>query len=224
MAVLACIIDPLAHDAQTRLATGLPALGGEGRDDWARDIRAMHHALAEQDIPTVLVDPVERLGAQMVGAARARPGPRRMTTSDGRDHAAAAVRAGRAAVAGPRQGWSSLVLLLVMLAVTGLAIDEQRWMGTGPDGASQTGMLPLLMVAAGITGAILAWSRLSAGWVDLVAALVGTGAGLLLRCGRGLGRALAGGPAGGAQRVARPVPARRPRERRAGPRSRRRSC
>ena len=54
------------------------------------------------------------------------------------------------------------MLLLVMLAVTGLAIDEQRWMGTGPDGASQTGMLPLLMVAAGITGAILAWSRLSA--------------------------------------------------------------
>jgi hypothetical protein len=75
VAVLACIIDPLAHDAQTRLATGLPALGGDGRDVWARDIRAMLHALAEQDIPTVLIDPVERLGTQMVvssGHGRAR--------------------------------------------------------------------------------------------------------------------------------------------------------
>jgi hypothetical protein len=86
-------------------------------------------------------------------------------------------------LAGPRQGWSSLMLLLVMLAITGLAIDEQRWMGIGPDGTSQTAMLPLLMVAAGITGTILASSRLSAGWVDLVAALIGTGAGLLFASG-----------------------------------------
>ena len=84
---------------------------------------------------------------------------------------------------GPRAGWGSLLLLLVMLAVTGLAIDEQGWMGTGPDGASATGMLPLLMVTAGLTGAVLSWSRLSIGWVDLVAALVGTAAGLLLAAG-----------------------------------------
>lgn len=47
-------------------------------------------------------------------------------------------------LSGPRQGWSSLALLLVMLAVTGLAIDEQQWMGVGPGGASQTVMLPAL--------------------------------------------------------------------------------
>ncbi len=84
---------------------------------------------------------------------------------------------------GPRQGWSSLVLLLVMLAATGLAIDEQQWMPLGTDGASQTGMLPVLMVAAGLTGSLLAWSRLSIGWVDLVAAIAGTFAGLLFAAG-----------------------------------------
>ncbi|MCY7417146.1 MAG: DUF3488 and transglutaminase-like domain-containing protein, partial [Chloroflexi bacterium] len=83
-------------------------------------------------------------------------------------------------LAAPRQGWSSLVLLLVMLGATGLAIDEQRWMGVSPAGVSQTAMLPLLMVAAGLCGSLLAWSRLSLGWVDLVAALIGTAAGLLL--------------------------------------------
>ena len=83
--------------------------------------------------------------------------------------------------AGPRQGWSSLVLLLVMLAATGLAIDGSRWMGIDPDGGgSPTAMLPWLMVAAGLTGALLASSRLSLGWVDLIAAIVGTVAGLLL--------------------------------------------
>ena len=75
MAALACIVDPLAHDSQTRLVAGLPELGPEGREEWARDIRAMRHALAEQDIPTVLIDPVERLGVQLVvagGHGRAR--------------------------------------------------------------------------------------------------------------------------------------------------------
>ncbi len=82
-------------------------------------------------------------------------------------------------LAGPSQGWLSLVLLLTMLAATGLAIDEPRWMGVGPGGASQTGLLPLLMVGAGITGFLLACSRLTIGWVDLIAALIGTAAGLL---------------------------------------------
>ena len=69
VAVFACIVDPLAHDTQTRLVAGLPALAGEGREDWARDIRAMQHALAEQDIPSLLIDPVERLGVQMAASA-----------------------------------------------------------------------------------------------------------------------------------------------------------
>ena len=86
-------------------------------------------------------------------------------------------------LAGPRQGWWSLLLLLVMLAATGLAIDEQQWMGLGPAGTDQTGLLPVLMVASGITGFVLASSRLSIGWVDLLAAIVGTAAGLLFAAG-----------------------------------------
>jgi transglutaminase-like putative cysteine protease len=84
------------------------------------------------------------------------------------------------ALAGPSQGWSSLVLLLVMLAATGLAIDGSRWMGAAPDGSSQTAMLPVLMIAAGLTGSLLAWSRLTLGWVDLLAAIAGAAACLLL--------------------------------------------
>jgi len=72
--VLACVIDPPAHDRQTRLVAGLPALGAEGAETWARDLRALRHALAEQDIPTITVDPVATLAAQMVlpGAAHGR--------------------------------------------------------------------------------------------------------------------------------------------------------
>ena len=75
VATLACIIDPLAHDIQTRLAGALPPLGPDGRDTWERDVRGMLHALAEQDVPTMVIDPVRPLGAQMVvtrGRGRAR--------------------------------------------------------------------------------------------------------------------------------------------------------
>ncbi len=66
VATLVCIIDPLAHDAQTRLLAGAPDLGADGREAWARDVRVIRHALAEQDIPTLLVDPIRPLGVQLV--------------------------------------------------------------------------------------------------------------------------------------------------------------
>ncbi len=66
VASLVCLLDPLAHDRQTRLASGLPEMAPEGREVWARDIRSVRHALAEQDIPTLVVDPVEPLGVQLV--------------------------------------------------------------------------------------------------------------------------------------------------------------
>jgi uncharacterized protein (DUF58 family) len=66
VAVLACIVDPLAHDTQTRLVGRVPDLGADGREAWAREVRAMLHALAEQDVPAVLVDPVRPLGIQLV--------------------------------------------------------------------------------------------------------------------------------------------------------------
>ena len=61
-----CLLDPLAHDRQTRLVAALPAIATEGSEVWARDIRSVRHALAEQDIPTLVVDPVEPLGVQLV--------------------------------------------------------------------------------------------------------------------------------------------------------------
>ncbi len=65
--VLACIIDPVAHEAQAR------ALHHELADpldpeDRARDVRAIRHALAEHDIQSLLVDPVHSLGEQLVDA------------------------------------------------------------------------------------------------------------------------------------------------------------
>ncbi len=65
VAVMACLLDPLAHDRQTRLVSALPALGAEGTEAWARDIRAIRHLLAEQDIPTLLVDPIVSLTTQL---------------------------------------------------------------------------------------------------------------------------------------------------------------
>lgn len=68
---LACIVDPVAHDAQDRALRMEP---GDGTDDpRARDVRAQRHALAEHDIPSFLVDPIHSLGEQLVnapGAAR----------------------------------------------------------------------------------------------------------------------------------------------------------
>jgi uncharacterized protein (DUF58 family) len=63
--VLACLIDPHAHDRQSRLVAGLPVLTGEGAEAWDRDLRAIRHALAEQDIPSIVVDPLSPLGTQM---------------------------------------------------------------------------------------------------------------------------------------------------------------
>ena len=65
VASLACLVDPLAHDRQTRLVTELPALAPEGTEVWARDVRTIQHALAEQDIPVLVIDPIQPLATQM---------------------------------------------------------------------------------------------------------------------------------------------------------------
>ena len=69
---VACVIDPVAHDLQTRairLETIDPSPEG---DDRARDVRALRHTLAEHDIPSFVVDPVHSLGEQLVNAPSAR--------------------------------------------------------------------------------------------------------------------------------------------------------
>jgi uncharacterized protein (DUF58 family) len=65
---LACIIDPVAHEAQARALRMEPA----GPDDRARDMRALRHSLAEHDIPSFLIDPVHSLSEQLVNAPSAR--------------------------------------------------------------------------------------------------------------------------------------------------------
>ncbi|MBX3029383.1 MAG: transglutaminase domain-containing protein [Chloroflexi bacterium] len=88
----------------------------------------------------------------------------------------------RALLAGPRVGWTSVLLVLVMLLATGIAIDDLGWVTLAHD-RSATAWLPWLMLIAGGTGALLAMSRLGQGWVDLLAAVVGTVVGLVAVAG-----------------------------------------
>jgi uncharacterized protein (DUF58 family) len=69
--VLACLIDPVAHDEQSR-ALRVEVLDDAGTSERSRDVRALRHALAEHDIPSLLVDPVHSLGEQLVNAPSAR--------------------------------------------------------------------------------------------------------------------------------------------------------
>ena len=59
-----------APNDPTRLLGGASPLTSEGRDAWARDIRAIRHLLAEQDVPTYLVDPIRPLATQLVRSDR----------------------------------------------------------------------------------------------------------------------------------------------------------
>ena len=129
---------PLAHDAQTRLvAATCRRWAPRAVTTWARDMPGLLPCAGRAGHP----DGAHRSGAAAGGpdgrGARPRPG---RESHDRRDRCAAresaACSPGRVAGRAACQGWGSLLLLLVMLAVTGLAIDEQRWMGTGPDGAS----------------------------------------------------------------------------------------
>jgi transglutaminase-like putative cysteine protease len=79
-------------------------------------------------------------------------------------------------------GWSSQALVLVMLFVAGMAIHDLRPAGTAA-GPGATAWLPWFMVAAGLTGGLVAATRLRAGAVDLIVALVGTAVGLVVIAG-----------------------------------------
>jgi Transglutaminase-like superfamily/TgpA N-terminal domain len=89
----------------------------------------------------------------------------------------------RRLIAGPRQGWLALALLLVMLAVVGLALDDAAYVGSSPAGQSQTAWFPEVMVVGGLLGFVFAWSRLSTASSHLLGA--GIGAALILVCAAG---------------------------------------
>lgn len=83
----------------------------------------------------------------------------------------------------PPQGWGSLLLLLVMLAAAGMAIDAITPAGTNEAGVSLTAALPLLMVVAGLVGSLLAMTRLGILLAHLMGALAGTGVVLVMVSG-----------------------------------------
>lgn len=74
----------------------------------------------------------------------------------------------------PREGWSSLALLMLMLVTLALAVDDANWAGFGPSDGQQTGFLPFGVVLAGLTGFLLAKSRLRAVMAHMVGAVVGS--------------------------------------------------
>lgn len=77
-------------------------------------------------------------------------------------------------VRSPREGWSSSALLMLMLVTLALAVDDANWAGFGPSDGHQTGFLPLAVVLAGLTGFLLAKSRLRALLAHAAGAVLGS--------------------------------------------------
>ena len=77
-------------------------------------------------------------------------------------------------VRSPREGWTSLALLMVMLVTLAVAIDDANWAGFGPSDGRQTGFLPLAVVVAALIGFLLAKSRLRAVLAHALGALLGS--------------------------------------------------
>ena len=68
---LACVIDPVTHEAQGR-ALRLEPTASADDEAVARDVRSIRHTLAEHDIPSFLIEPVRGLGEQLVNTQAAR--------------------------------------------------------------------------------------------------------------------------------------------------------
>ena len=79
----------------------------------------------------------------------------------------------RRIVGSPHQGWTSLLLVGVMLVVVGVAIDDSAWAGYEASGQSQTAFLPLVLVVAGLLGFLLGRTRLPTLWAHVLAVFVG---------------------------------------------------
>lgn len=64
------LIDPLAHETRTRERLGEPPLTPAERAPWERDLRAIRHLLAEQEVESHVLEPGRPLGAQVVSPGR----------------------------------------------------------------------------------------------------------------------------------------------------------
>ncbi len=83
-------------------------------------------------------------------------------------------------IAGPHQGWLSVLLLAVMLFTVGVAVDDSRWVGDAPLGGSQTAFLPGLLLLAGAMGLVFGKSHVRTARAHLVAGVFGAGLVLVL--------------------------------------------
>ncbi len=80
----------------------------------------------------------------------------------------------RSLLRGPREGWSVLVLLVLMVVTAALAVDDANWAGFTAEGGKQTGFLPLAALLAVLVGFGLAKSgRLHALVAHLIGATIG---------------------------------------------------
>jgi hypothetical protein len=80
----------------------------------------------------------------------------------------------RSLLHGPREGWSVLVLLVLMVVTAALAVDDANWAGFTAQGGHQTGFLPLGALLAVLVGFGLAKSgRLQTFMAHLIGATIG---------------------------------------------------
>ncbi len=66
VAPIACIVDPLAHSAASLEAAGQVGLSPSEREPREQELRALTHLLAEHDVRTHVIGPVQPLGAQLL--------------------------------------------------------------------------------------------------------------------------------------------------------------
>ena len=66
-------------------------------------------------------------------------------------------------LAGPPQGWTSVVLVVAMLWVMGLAVDEAPWGGVAATISVRIPLVPLLAVLSGLLGVVIGRSRFGPG-------------------------------------------------------------
>ena len=75
----------------------------------------------------------------------------------------------------PREGWSSVALLVVMLWTLGTAIDDANWAGFTAASAQQTAFLPTAGVLAVLIGFVLSKTRLPISAVYFIGCAIGAG-------------------------------------------------
>ena len=74
----------------------------------------------------------------------------------------------------PREGWTSVVALAVMMMTIGIAIDDARWAGPiGTSSISQTGFLPIVGILSVLLGAYLAKKTVGRYTGHLIGASIG---------------------------------------------------